>query len=142
MERMGQLKDAQVQYEKTVRENPRAAVASYKLAAMYADQDEKLNFALDLANAARKQLPEDPAVSDVLGWLYVRKKQPALGVPALESAVKASPNNAIYRYHLGVAYARTGKPPQAREELTRALQIDKGFAYAAQARETLASIAK
>ncbi len=126
--------------ERLVERKPDAAVAAYRLARLYVDSDENLDAALSLALKAKQQRPNDPAVSDALGWVYTRKNRPALALVHLRDAVQASPDDASYRYHLGSAYLSAGDARKARLELTRALQIDQNFAGAAQARVALASI--
>jgi Tfp pilus assembly protein PilF len=81
-------------------------------------------------------------VSDVLGWIYAKKNLPTLALPHLRDAVRASPDNATYRYHLGSAYLSDGDRQKAQTELARALQIDQHFPDAARARAALASIPK
>jgi Tfp pilus assembly protein PilF len=61
-------------------------------------------------------------------------------MPHLEDAVRGAPNNATFRYHLGSAYLTLAQSGKAAAELTRALEIDRNFAQAAQARAALASI--
>lgn len=140
LERMGHTGDARASYERIIAQDPRAATASYRLAALYVDQGSNLDVALNLAVAAKQQLPDDPAVSDLVGWIYARKDLTASALPHLEDAVRAAPNNAVYRYHLGSVYLSSGDYGNARAELTRALEIDQNFPQAAQARAALASI--
>jgi Flp pilus assembly protein TadD len=49
--------------------------------------------------------------------------------------VRAEPDNALYRFHLGEAYQRSGNLVQARNEFTKALEIDPSFKGADQARQ-------
>ena len=50
------------------------------------------------------------------------------------------PTNATYRYHLGLAYAKTGEPQKAREMLAEALKLEPNSPSAAEARRTLDSL--
>ncbi len=40
--------------------------------------------------------------------MYYKKNLQSLAVPAFEKALKAEPNNAVFHYHLGAAYAAAG----------------------------------
>lgn len=142
LEQMGRTAEARTEYEKILARTPHAATASYRLAALYVEQGDNLEVALSLAVDAKQQLPQDPAVSDILGWVYARKNLPDLALPHLRDAVRAAPDNPIYRFHLGSAYLRAGQHARSRDELTRALQIDPTFAQAEQARAALASLRK
>jgi len=134
--------EARTQYEAIVAVNRDDAVASWRLAAIYANQGENLDVAVQLASLARRKLPDDPVVSDVLGWVYVRKRIANAGLSYLEAAVRAQPSNALFHYHLGVAYERLGQFVKARDELLRALAIDPKFPGAADAKSILAGISK
>jgi Flp pilus assembly protein TadD len=89
---------------------------------------------------AQQALPDDPAANDALGWVYVRRNSDQLGLPYLREAVRAAPNTALYRYHLGMAQLQTGRRTAARADLTQALALDSSFRGAERAREALASI--
>ena len=142
LERMGQAGEARLRYQKIVALDPRAAKASFRLAALYVDEGDNLDVALDLAIEAKQQLQDDPAIDDLVGWIYARKDLPVNALPHLKDAVRAAPNNPTFRYHLGSAYLSSGDYGQAAAELTRALEIDGNFAHAAQARAALASIGR
>ena len=88
-------------------------------------------------------LPDVPDVGDTLGWAYYRNGDPnllKLAVPLLEEAVSKQPNNALFRYHLGAAYFKSGQNANARRELQAALQIDPAFQGAAESRRILATL--
>ncbi len=138
LERMGKPAEAQARYEKIVGQSARAPKAASRLAALLVDHHGNLEYALGLARSASQLLPDDPDVADVLGWVYTRKNMPTRALPPARAAVRAVPANALYRFHLASAYLRAGQLPQARAELTRALQIDPNFA---EARAALASLA-
>ena len=63
-------------------------------------------------------------MNDTLGWVYYKRNMAALAVAPLKKSVERVPNNATYRYHLGLAYAKTGEPQKAREMLTEALKLE------------------
>jgi tetratricopeptide (TPR) repeat protein len=132
--------DAIKRYEAIVATHQRAPVAANNLAWIYAERGDNLEMALQLAQDAKSQLPNTPAVSDTLGWIYYKKGLPQLAIEPLEDSVAKDPNNATYRYHLGLAYAKAGQKEKARVALERALQLSPQFDGASTARETLESL--
>jgi len=56
----------------------------------------------------------------------------------LQEAIKASPDNPTYRYHLAMAYQKNNDKGQAREQLERALQLNPPPSLADEIRKTLA----
>ena len=138
----GHVAEARARYEEILATNTQAFAVSSRLAALYADQGDNLEKALDLAKTAKQHLPNDPNVSDTVGWIYVRKDLPSQGVSYLEDAVRAQPARASFRYHLGVAYQQRGEFVQARDEIARALALDPNFRGAPDARATLNTLAK
>jgi tetratricopeptide (TPR) repeat protein len=142
LEETGHVAEARTRYEAILAGNKNAVAVLVRLAALYANQRDNLDRALELAATAKQRLPNDPRVSDTLGWVYVRKDLPSLGTRHLEDAVRAEPATALFRYHLGIAHERLGEFPAARDELTRALTLDPNFTGAADAQATLRTLAK
>jgi Flp pilus assembly protein TadD len=79
-------------------------------------------------------------VNDTLGYIFYKKNLPALAIPPLRASTEKDPTNAIYHYHLGLAYARAGENAQASQSLTRALSIAPNFTGAPDARSVLNSL--
>jgi tetratricopeptide (TPR) repeat protein len=132
--------EALKRYEAIVAANQGAPVAANNLAWMYAEKGVNLNMALQLAQQAKSQLPNSADVSDTLGWVYIKKGLPQLAIGPLEESVAKVPENAMFRYHLGLAYAQAGQKDKARAALERALQLSPQFDGANSARATLASL--
>jgi Tfp pilus assembly protein PilF len=131
--------DARIRYEQIVQSNPRAAVAANNLAWIYADSGEQLTMALQLARTASSELPDEPAVTDTLGWVYYKQGSPGLAIPCFERAVAREPQNPIFHFHLGLAHARAGNRKNAKAALQQALTLDTQFDGADLARQVLAS---
>jgi len=136
----GKEAEARARYERIVEANPRAAAAANNLAWMYASRGEQLDRALQLAQAAKAELPDNPQVSDTLAFVYLKKDLPSLAVPLLRQAVEKEPSNAGFHYRLGLAYAGTGEKALARQELERALSLRPDFDGAADARALLGKL--
>ena len=131
---------AQVSYEKVLLMDPTAAVAANNLAWLYAEGGAHLDMALHLAESARAKLPDSHEVRDTLAWVYYKKGMTNLAVPLLRESVDQSPTNAVYRYHLGLAYAKNGNIPEARQALEQALALHPQFNGSADARRVLAGL--
>jgi Tfp pilus assembly protein PilF len=140
LQAQGKLEEARQRYERIVEAEPRAAVASNNLAWMYAEKDTNLDLALQLAQAAKAELPDVPEVNDTLGFVYLKKNLHSLAVAPLRLAVERDPQNPLYRFRLGLAYAGSGNKDAARRELQRALEMKPDFPGADEARRVLQSL--
>ena len=131
---------ARAQYEKIVALDPRASVAANNLAFLYAEEGGNLDVALNLAQSAKAAAPDDADVDDTLGWLYYKKDLPALAIEPLRRSVQKDAKNAIYHFHLGMAYLKTGDTRSGRESLKRAMDLGLESTDAAEAQRALASL--
>jgi tetratricopeptide (TPR) repeat protein len=128
---------AQEYYEKALKINPNFVPAANNLAFLYAEHGGNIDVALNLAQKAREQMPEDAHISDTLGWIYYKKNVPGTAITYLREAADKIPDQPMIRYHLGMAYYKNGNREQAKKELSAALAINAGFAGADEARATL-----
>jgi Flp pilus assembly protein TadD len=107
---------------------------------MYASRGEQLDRALQLAQAAKAELPDEPDVNDTLALVYIRKHLGSLAIPPLRLAVEKRPDEPVFHYHLGLAFSQTGDKAAARQALERALKLKADFEGAEDAREVLRSL--
>ncbi len=140
LQAQGKDAEARQRYERLVEANPHAAVASNNLAWIYASHSEQLDRALQLAQAAKADLPDHPEVNDTLAFVYLRKQLPSLAIPLLRLAVDKDPANPAFHYHLGLAYSQTGNKAAARQALERALRLKPDFEGAEDARKVLQTL--
>ena len=134
----GRTAEAEKQYEKALSVNARAAaVAANNLAWIYAESGRSLDRAMELAQTAYQQHPDDPTIADTLGWIYVKRNLASNGLPYL---LQADATNATVQYHRGVAYVQLGDFDQARRALKTALAGSRESAWTADARKALASL--
>jgi Flp pilus assembly protein TadD len=131
--------EAKPRYQKALELDSHAAVAANNLAQMYADGNENLDVALQLAQTAKAGLPKSPEVDDTLGWVYYRKGLSTLAIASLKQCAAADPQNASYLYHLGLAYNQNGEEVLARQTLERALKLQPDFTGADEARKVIGS---
>jgi tetratricopeptide (TPR) repeat protein len=136
----GKLPEAISHYEKAFAANPDSATAANNLAWILAENDQSLERALQLAQSARAQLPNDPTITDTLGWVLLKRDMLSLALSTLQDAVRMAPDNALFTYHLGVAYAKAGEDNKARKALERALMLDPKFPKAEDARKILSRL--
>lgn len=103
-------------------------------------KDGDINEALRLAQLAKSVEPENPAVMDTLGWVYYKKELYESARYELAESVKKLPENPTVNYHLGMTYFKLDKKDLARKYLTRAIELDKDFQGADEAKRTIAEL--
>jgi len=139
-ERTGKMKEAEEAYKKALEINPKFVPAANNLAWIYSETGGNIDVALTLAETAKSGAPDDPSVSDTLGWIYYKKNVYLKAVSLLAESADKMPDNPVVRYHLGMAYYKKGDMPLAKKELGAALRLSKKFPGAAEAEKTLKSI--
>jgi len=117
-----------------------ATVASNNLAYLYVERGQKLDQALQLAQAAKAGRPDDPDINDTLGWVYYKRGLPQLARDPLEQSVKTNPKNPTYQYHLGLTLLKLGEQTRARAALEAALKLQPDGALAGEAKQALTSM--
>ena len=95
---------------------------------------------METAQTAKAGLPNVSEVDDTLGYIYYKKKLPSVAIASLRVSVAAQPNNPLYLYHLGLAYAQNGDTALARQHLEKALKAQPNFDGAEEARKVLSSL--
>jgi Flp pilus assembly protein TadD len=137
----GKTDQAKARYNTALQIDPRAAVAANNLAWIDANTEgANLDVALQLAQAAKAQLPNQHEIDDTLGWIYYKKGLATRAIESLEVSTLKAPTNPLYAYHLGLAYHKNGDSAQARKELERALRLKPNFDGAEDAKRILESI--
>jgi tetratricopeptide (TPR) repeat protein len=121
-EYVGDIDHARQTYQDALKVDPNSYQSSSNLASLYANHGGSLSEALDLAQKAKAQQPDDAGVNDALGWVYYRQGLYNSALPVLEAAVGKNPKSPKYQFHLGMAYLAAGQPSQARAPLQSALQ--------------------
>jgi tetratricopeptide (TPR) repeat protein len=127
-------------YQDALQIDPSYVPALNNLAWLYCERGESLNEALELAQQAKKQEPDDAHVNDTLGWIYYKKGLYPSAVGLLESAVAKNPKDPGYQFHLGMVYVNIGKQEQGRKTLQAALRVGLNPEEARAAKEALQKI--
>ncbi len=121
----GDSERAVARYEDAIRLDPDLAEAKNNLAYIYADQGKNLDRALDLAQDAKTLLPDNPSVSDTLGWVLYKRGVPAAAISYLKEAEAATKDGdaslGVVRHHLALAYEANGDTAEAIAALDRSL---------------------
>jgi putative PEP-CTERM system TPR-repeat lipoprotein len=126
------------QFEEVLRQRPDNAESLNNLANLYQRANDPR--ALGLAEKAYKIQPQDPAIQDTLGWLWVEKGRPEKGLELLAKAAGQAPKIPTIQYHYAVALARTGDKSKASSVLQRTLAGRTDFPEAKAAQELLAKL--
>jgi Flp pilus assembly protein TadD len=129
---------ARQQYQKVLeidRDNP---LASNNLAYVMLQQGGNVDVAFAMAQTARRQLPDNPNTADTLGWAFYKKNVYGSAITLFKEAVKKQPENPLFNYHLGLAYAKSGQAALARQQLDRVVRIKPNFPDLEELRQALA----
>jgi len=118
----GDWPHAQAVYEDALKLDPKNIYAKNDLAWGYLEHGGNLDLALKLAQEAKEAAPNNPAITDTLAWLYVKKGTNDAAIELMKDCVKRAPENSLYHYHLGVAYFQSGRMPEAKQSLQTALK--------------------
>lgn len=113
------------EYEELVRTLPEHVAVLNNLAYLYQTQGDAR--ALDFAERAYEQAPNNPSVADTLGWILVQRGEVSRGLPLLETAHQALPDLPNVRYHYAFALAQSGQKQDALRELRELLEIFDAF---------------
>src|SRR5438270_11392793 len=89
-----QIKPATEMYNDILRRLPDFAPAQKRLATLYAQDPSKVPGAYDLATKARKTLPDDPEISELLGQLSYDKKKYPRPIQLFQESDRQRPINA------------------------------------------------
>jgi tetratricopeptide (TPR) repeat protein len=132
--------DAQRVFERVMKIDPEAGVAANNLAWLYLEHGGSVDIALNLAMVATAQLPNAPEVQDTLGWAYFKKGRLVEAIRALRRAAELEPKNATTVYHLALAHEKNGDRREARDAMTRYLEIDPSSARSDEIRRRLQAL--
>ncbi|MGD0791696.1 MAG: tetratricopeptide repeat protein [Terriglobales bacterium] len=131
---------AKQQYQKVLEIQPENPLASNNLAYVMLQQGGNVDVAFAMAQTARRQLPDNANSADTLGWAFYHKHVYTSAINLFKEAVKKEPNNALFNYHLGLAYAKSGQAALARQQLDRVVKIKPNFPDVDELRRAVAEV--
>ena len=143
----GRREDAIRSYEAILKLEPEFVVAKNNLAYLLADRPspapKDLDRALQLAREAESAVPDNAEIRETLGWVHLKRKSFPEAIAAYNRAIEVYPagaKRAVARYHLALAYERTGDTQQARSALQTALSEARDFPNRSDAEQALARL--
>jgi tetratricopeptide (TPR) repeat protein len=143
LEHLGRPDEAIAEYEKVIQRYPGSEVAANNLAMLLATY-KKDSTSLDRAKALSARFADsaNPSFLDTYGWVLYKRGDAAASVPVLIRVVEKAPDQAIARYHLGMAQSQAGDSSDARDNLMRAVNSGARFSGLDEAKATLEKLAK
>jgi predicted Zn-dependent protease len=115
------MNEAKIQYQQILKAHPDNVSALNDLAFLLADTGGDLDQALKLTQQALAKLPNQPAFTDTLGYIYLKKGQNASAMQAFSNLVRRYPHYPTFRYHLGLLLYEKGERTSAKKELQAAM---------------------
>ena len=88
---------------------------------LYAQDPSTIAAAYDLATKARKTLPDDPELSELLGRLSYEKKEYPRAIQLLQESARKRPLDADSLFYLGMSQLQARQKTEARGALNQAL---------------------
>ena len=122
LEQMGRKKEAAEAYNRALGVDPGNTIALNNLAYINAESGSNLDQAMTLAQRAKKQVPDNPDISDTLGYVYYQKNLNSQALEIFRQNVQQYPQNGSFRFHLAMALLKQGNKDAAREEAEKALK--------------------
>ena len=86
-------------------------------------QDQNLDQALSLAKKAQELMPDSPEIADKMGTIYLKKGSFLLAKKKFREAIEGMPNNALFRFHMGLLLYEEQDFAQAGEAFEKAIKL-------------------
>jgi tetratricopeptide (TPR) repeat protein len=123
----GNVEQAMDYYERCLDLKENFAPAANNLAWLLVENGGDIDRALSLAQTAKRLRPDDPSISDTLGWIYVHKNAYASAIAQFNDALRRLSDNPSVLYHMAVAQHRQGNTQKALESLNAAMSSKHPF---------------
>jgi tetratricopeptide (TPR) repeat protein len=136
-EKQGASDKAAAAFEQVVKLNPRLALASTRLARLYAGPLQNKEKALSYANKARELTPGDPQVTGILGKVAYETGNLTWSYSLLQEAARQRENDPSLLHDLAWTAYSLGKMDEAQKMMQKALATNTDFPEAADARAFL-----
>lgn len=136
----GEVKPAADIYRDVLRRFPDFAPAQKRLATLYVREPSTVALAYDLATKARKALPDDPELSELLGRLSYTKKEYPRAIQLFQESARKKPLDADSLFYLGMSQLQARQRTEARGVLNQALTDGLQEPFATEAKRALADL--
>jgi tetratricopeptide (TPR) repeat protein len=134
----GQAQQAIATLNRQLALDPTNAVAMNNLAFNLAETGKDLDRALALAEGVSRKFPNDPGVTDTLGWVYAKRGLNQSAIQVFRGLVKKYPNEPAFHYHLGAVLLQDKQTSDAKRELLAALSEHPSKELSSKIQENLA----
>jgi tetratricopeptide (TPR) repeat protein len=121
LERTGSWKQAEVDLKTSLSLSPDQPEVLNYLAYTWVDHGKNMPKALSMLQRALAAAPQDPYITDSVGWALFRLNQFEESVKYFEAAITGLPDDPTVNDHLGDAYWRVGRQREAEFQWKRAL---------------------
>jgi Flp pilus assembly protein TadD len=115
-------------------------LAQKRLATLYAKEPSTTAEAYDLATKARKTLPDDAELAELLGRLSYEKKEYQRAIQLLQEIARKRTLNPNSLFYLGMSQLQTKQKGEARDILNQALVGGLQEPLASKAKHALADL--
>ena len=141
LERSGDIDGAMKAYRRALRVQPDFAPAANNLAWLIANSENPdLGEALRLALVAMEARPDDPYITDTLGYIHYKRGSHQLALTQFARSTAKRPDVPVLRYHYALGLYADGQLDRARQQLEKALELDTAFPEREEAKKLLARI--
>ena len=123
-------------------DDPRAA---NNLAYLILEHGGNIDVAMNMAQTARRGLPDSANAADTLGWAYYQKGIFQSAINQFQEALRLNQKNGgadnpVVHYHLGLAYQKVNQNGLARQQLEKAVNLKPEYGDAAKGSLRIARI--
>jgi tetratricopeptide (TPR) repeat protein len=136
----GEVKPATQIYTDILRRFPDFAPAQKHLALLYVQEPSTVAAAYDLATKARKTLPDDPELAELLGRLSYEKKEYPRAIQLFQESARKRPLDADSLFYLGMSQVQARQKAEAQGVLNQALVAGLHEPLATEAKRALADL--
>ena len=137
-ESRGNWEEAERLYRAALQTQSDDPTADNNLAYLLLEHGGDKDVALSLAQTARRRMPEAASTADTLAWAYYYQGAYSTALGLLQEAMKKSPDNPTYHYHLGVTFQKVKDVGHARDQFERALKLQPNPALSQQIHKAMA----
>jgi len=120
-ERQKKYDQAEAEFRRVLKMNPKSASALNYLGYMLADRNVRLQEALEMVQKALEEDPHNSAYLDSLGWVYFRMNRLDEAAELLQQSIKMGSRDATVHDHLGDVYLSQNKLKEAIAQWERSI---------------------
>jgi tetratricopeptide (TPR) repeat protein len=139
---VGRKAEASETYGVILKLDPNNAVAINNMAFLMAETGGDLDRALMMALRAQELLPNLSAITDTLGWIFLKKGLPDNAIEMFAELVGKEPARSTFHYHLAIAYQTKGESAAALREARAAAAMHPAIEESQKIQALIAQLGK